>query len=308
MYPKISIITPSFNQGQFIEKTILSILNQNYPNLEFIIIDGGSTDNTIDVIKKFEKHLKYWVSELDQGQSDAINKGLKFATGEIINWLNSDDYLEDGVLFKIANDFISNNIDILCGYSILITQNGIIEKRTSKMGGNFAQFISQGHVMQPSTYFKMNIFKEFAPLETSLHYMMDHYIWLQYICKYGTSKVKYVDYKISNVLVHPDAKSFKMISLFKEDKEIIYSSLFKSISLKWIYPRNTKIKQLPFNTASEQIKIHYSLINFLLVIEVLFNRDPMGNRGRINVKILFLLLFYFPKFSMLYIFNKLKIK
>ena len=89
--PKISIVTPSFNQGQFLEETILSVLEQEYPNLEYIIIDGGSSDNSLNIIKQYEKKLSYWVSEPDNGQTHAINKGFSHATGEIFMWLNSDD-------------------------------------------------------------------------------------------------------------------------------------------------------------------------------------------------------------------------
>ena len=91
-YPKISIVTPSFNQGKYIEQTIQSVLTQNYPNLEYIIIDGGSTDKTVDIIKKYEQQLSYWVTEPDKGQTDAINKGFAKCTGEIFNWINSDDF------------------------------------------------------------------------------------------------------------------------------------------------------------------------------------------------------------------------
>jgi glycosyltransferase involved in cell wall biosynthesis len=104
-YPKISIVIPSYNQGKYLEETILSVINQNYPNLEYVIIDDGSTDNSVEIIKKYEKYLTYWVSEKDNGQSDAINKGLKKCTGEIFNWLNSDDYLETNALFKIAEAY-----------------------------------------------------------------------------------------------------------------------------------------------------------------------------------------------------------
>ena len=90
-FPKISIVMPSYNQVQFIERSILSVLNQDYPNIELIIIDGGSNDGTVEVIKKYEKHITFWVSEKDKGQSDALNKGFKHCTGEIYGWLNSDD-------------------------------------------------------------------------------------------------------------------------------------------------------------------------------------------------------------------------
>jgi len=88
-YPKISIVTPSYNQAEFLERTILSVLNQNYPNLEYIIIDGGSTDGSVEIIKKYKKYLTYWVSEKDEGQSDAINKGFEKSTGEILAWLKT---------------------------------------------------------------------------------------------------------------------------------------------------------------------------------------------------------------------------
>ena len=87
-YPRISIVTPSFNQGRFLEETIISVLDQNYPNLEYIIIDGASSDNSIEIIKNYEKNLSYWISEPDKGQSDAINKGFKIANGKIFHWLN----------------------------------------------------------------------------------------------------------------------------------------------------------------------------------------------------------------------------
>ncbi len=101
-YPGISIITPSFNQGRFLEEIILSVLEQGYPNLEFMIIDGGSTDQSVEIIKKYEPYLSFWVSEEDQGQTHAINKGFKRASGELINWLNSDDMLVEGALEKLA--------------------------------------------------------------------------------------------------------------------------------------------------------------------------------------------------------------
>jgi glycosyltransferase involved in cell wall biosynthesis len=105
-WPKISIVTPSFNQGQYIEETILSVLNQGYPNLEYIIIDGGSTDNTVPILKKYQDKITYWVSEIDRGQSHALNKGFSKATGEIFAYLNSDDCYYPKTLFEVANSFL----------------------------------------------------------------------------------------------------------------------------------------------------------------------------------------------------------
>src|SRR5580658_2018681 len=107
---KISIITPSYNQGQFLEETMLSVFNQGYPNLEYIVIDGGSTDNSVEIIKKYENRLTYWESQKDRGQTHAINKGFEKSTGEIIAWLNSDDVYCENALFIIA-DFFEKNIE-----------------------------------------------------------------------------------------------------------------------------------------------------------------------------------------------------
>ena len=104
-YPRISIVTPSFNQALFVEETIQSVISQNYPNKEYIIIDGSSTDATVDIIKKYESQISYWVSEPDRGQSHALNKGLKCATGDIIGWINSDDTYMPGTFCKAVSYF-----------------------------------------------------------------------------------------------------------------------------------------------------------------------------------------------------------
>lgn len=117
-YPKITIITPSFNQGQFLEETIISVIGQNYPNLEYFIMDGGSSDNSVEIIKKYERHITYWVSEKDGGQSAAINKGFNRATGSILGWLNSDDMYLPGALRYIAARLRVNQPELIFGNCI----------------------------------------------------------------------------------------------------------------------------------------------------------------------------------------------
>src|SRR5690349_18748685 len=115
--PKISIITPSLNQAKYLEQTIDSVLMQNYPSLEYIVVDGGSTDDSHKIIQKYARHFSYYISERDNGQSNAINKGIKRATGEIINWLNSDDFLEPNCLKTIAEAFTDPSINVVLGRS-----------------------------------------------------------------------------------------------------------------------------------------------------------------------------------------------
>ena len=112
---KISIITPSYNQGQYLEETIRSVRDQPYPNLEYIIMDGGSTDNSVEIIKKYESRLAHWESRPDDGQADAINKGFNMATGDILGWLNSDDYYKPGALTEVAEYFDADDLKIVFG-------------------------------------------------------------------------------------------------------------------------------------------------------------------------------------------------
>ena len=153
-WPRITIVTPTYNQGQFIEETIRSILLQNYPNLEYIIMDGGSTDDTVEIIKKYEPWISYWVSEKDKGQSDAINKGSARATGEIFNWINSDDCLTKGALKLVAGRFLDPDTLSLCGYALVHLEGAAKSDslfRTRLPGADLSTYLATCSFAQPQT-------------------------------------------------------------------------------------------------------------------------------------------------------------
>jgi glycosyltransferase involved in cell wall biosynthesis len=187
-YPKISIVTPSYNQAEFLEKALLSILNQNYPNLEFIVMDGGSTDGSLAIIKRYEKYLEYWTSEKDKGQSDAINKGFLRSTGTILAHLNSDDVYWPGALLKAASFFRTHpRIDVMFGDTCLIDEKNEVF-RVLKDVPAFRSSVKYGaaHLVQPNAFWTRDIFFRAGMYDLSFHYCMDAELWSQILKLKGT--------------------------------------------------------------------------------------------------------------------------
>ncbi len=230
-WPKISIVTPSYNQGQFIEETIRSILLQNYPNLEYIIIDGGSKDDTVEIIKKYEKYITYWVSEHDEGQSHAINKGIEKSTGEIFNWLNSDDFYEKNALFNIAINFINNNPDIVTG-TVRVLE---IDAENWYITGHYiGKFCKKGYAIarlfQPSTFLLMKKVKQLGEISTELHHVMDVEWYLKYLLYFGFDKICEIDEIIVNYRHHEASKSIAKKDIFMPEIEFLYYRMALLIS------------------------------------------------------------------------------
>jgi len=181
--PSISIVTPSYNQGQFIEETIRSVLLQEYPNLEYIIIDGGSSDNSIEIIKKYEPWLKYWVSEPDYGQSHAINKGFEHANGEVFGWLNSDDYFYPrGLHTLMALRQKHPEAVAWVGACRDVDINGNRLKRRSPRVGNkkeYGNWSKDAWIPQPSCLFDAKIFNDAGKIDENLNFVMDVDLWMR---------------------------------------------------------------------------------------------------------------------------------
>ena len=184
LLPKISVITPSFNQGNFLEQCIKSVIGQNYHRLEYIIVDGGSTDSSLKIIKKYSAHISSYMSEPDKGQSDAINKGLKMATGNIVAWLNSDDLYLPDALHIVAKYYIDNpkaSFYFGDGYRADIHGNPksrfFPEKPISFDWNLFA--LGLNYVLQPSAFMNRMFLDQAGYLDVSLKYGMDSDIWLR---------------------------------------------------------------------------------------------------------------------------------
>jgi len=208
---KISIITPSFNQANFIERTIQSVLSQNYPDLEYIVMDGGSTDGTIEILKKYEGRI-IWKSEKDNGQSDAINKGLKVATGDIVAYLNSDDIYEPGALNKVA-EFFQNNPDKkwVYGKCKIINENDQEIRKPITTYKNlllkkysYAKLLSENFISQPATFWKREIHFELGFFDENEHYCMDYEFWLRTGKKYPAGVI---DAYLANFRYYATSKS-----------------------------------------------------------------------------------------------------
>ena len=171
---KISIVTPSYNQGQYLEETIRSVLDQQYPNLEYIIMDGGSTDNSVDVIKKYESRIAHWESKPDGGQADAINKGFNMATGDILAWLNSDDYYTPGTLKQVSGLFAPGDLKIVFGECVLYQEKSGKEKSSRVFEYAQSHHIElSDYIIQPSSFWTKKTWDLVGNLNVDLAYTFD---------------------------------------------------------------------------------------------------------------------------------------
>lgn len=203
---KVSIVTPSYNQAKFIEQTILSVLNQTYPNIEYLIIDGGSDDGTVEILKKYQQRITAWVSEKDNGQTDAINKGFSMATGDVYAWLNSDDTLEPHAVSRIV-DYFSNNPDVglVYGDANFIDADGkVIGKFNAAQTDQKRLREGYVHIPQQAAFFRADAWKQIGPLDPGFYFAMDYDLWVRLA---AITRIAYYPGVIANFRLHDDAKT-----------------------------------------------------------------------------------------------------
>lgn len=207
-WPKISIVTPSYNQGEFLEETIRSVLLQGYPNLEYIIIDGGSTDNSVEIIKKYEKWIKYWKSEKDKGQSHAINKGFQYAIGDVFAWLNSDDTYFKGALETVGQQFAS-----VIQPTVLVGSGDIVDSEGKYLCEKTVPLLTMENIvggkewfLQQSCFWSKSCWCENGGVDEELNLLMDLDLWIRFSKHYTMIPC---ETKLGKLRWYENAKSVK---------------------------------------------------------------------------------------------------
>jgi glycosyltransferase involved in cell wall biosynthesis len=212
-FPLISVLIPSYNYGKFIEETIRSILLQKYPKIELIVIDGGSTDNTIDVIRKYANYITYWVSETDQGQTDAINKGYQYCTGDIFVWLNADDFYYSPLIFETIANFYLKGYEFIAGECFNIDVNGNYRFESISADGKsspttfhrYLRYWSSSFLQQPAVFVTKKLADSCFPLDIDLYYAMDYQFFLRILVQDPQSI--WIKEKLVKFRWHKDSKT-----------------------------------------------------------------------------------------------------
>lgn len=233
MKPRISIVIPSFNQGRYIEQTLQSLITQDYPNLEIIVMDGGSSDETVSILEKYQNYFSHWESMPDNGQTDAINKGFKYCTGEIFNWLNSDDYYQPGVLHSIAHAFANPSVNVVCGTELAFED--IHPEKTLYHPGtvlmdNWYDTFRVGIYTQPCSFMRKKEAEKCFPLEPSLRYVMDRELWWKYLLRNGQQSVIKINEQFSNFRLHSASKSVGEQDHFETEFDVLKRSIFNQLN------------------------------------------------------------------------------
>jgi glycosyltransferase involved in cell wall biosynthesis len=230
----VSIITPSYNQAQYLEQTMLSVLNQDYPRIEYIVVDGASSDGSVEIIKKYADQLAYWESQKDNGQADAINKGFAHATGEIVAWLNSDDYYLPGTINKAVKVFEENPDAVLVyGNMLAVDESGATFNTLTYKQLTLEDLLCFQIIGQPAVFMRRSALQKTNGLNPAFHFLLDHLLWIQ-IVKQG--RFLCVNQTWAAARYHAEAKNvarasefgreaFRILEVIAQDKDLAASLL-----------------------------------------------------------------------------------
>jgi glycosyltransferase involved in cell wall biosynthesis len=252
--PTISVITPSFNQGQFIERTIRSVLDQQYPALEYHVFDGGSTDQTLTILRRYSDKLR-WHSEEDRGQADAVNKGLRVASGEIIGWLNSDDIYYPGALATVAARFKADPaVDLVYSAANHIDAADQVIAPYPTEPWDLARFCETCFFCQPAVFFRRSVVERWGYLDDRLHYCMDYEYWLRLAL--GGARFFYEPLVLAGSRVHPETKTLAhRVRSHAEINDVVRSKLGKT-TCPWIIAYAHYVVEEAFGIPPSRRKYH----------------------------------------------------
>ncbi|HRJ57534.1 MAG TPA: glycosyltransferase family 2 protein [Anaerolineales bacterium] len=234
----VSIITPSFNQAKYLEQTIRSVLSQDHPHIEYIVMDGASTDGSVDTIEKYADELTYWESQKDNGQADAINKGFARASGDIIAWLNSDDFYLPGTVSAAVKIFDENpDVVLVYGNMLAVDENGATFNTLTYKQLTLEDLLCFQIIGQPAVFMRRSALQKTSGLDLSFHFLLDHLLWIQ-IAKHG--RILHVDQTWAAARYHAEAKNrakaaefgreaFRILDVVEKDQSLspILSSIHR---------------------------------------------------------------------------------
>ncbi len=236
--PRITVVTPSYNQEQFIEYTLRSVLNQEYPNLEYIVIDGASTDGSVDIIRRYAGHLAYWVSEPDEGQTDALIKGFSRATGNIFCYLNSDDLFEPGTLREVAKFFLEHRkARAVYGDSIWIDVEGRpIKPKKEHPFNRFIWLYDYDFIPQPSTFWRRDIYEKVGGLDPAFQLAMDADLFIRFA---EVAPICHVPRIWSRMRLYPEQKNQRLRAQSNQEDLIIRRryGVRNELTVSWLVRR-----------------------------------------------------------------------
>jgi glycosyltransferase involved in cell wall biosynthesis len=236
--PLVSIITPSYNQAQFLEQTLTSVLEQDYPSIEYLVVDGNSTDGSQEIIKKNAKKITWWVSEPDQGQAEAINKGLKRAKGEIVAWLNSDDYYLPGAVTKAVTAFQMQPISsIVYGDVLAVDAKGHQINKLSYHQWELIDLMKFNIIGQSSVFIHRELLNKIGLLDPSLQFLLDHQLWLRLVQQ---APMLYLPEALSAARFHGQAKNVAQAGSFGKEAFQIIDWICQNPQLNGLFEKNKR--------------------------------------------------------------------